>query len=71
LLVAIVGTDLATHQKGLLLAERYGLSVWDSMIVAAALAADCDTLFSEDMHDGLMVDGSLTITNPFAKSVSS
>jgi predicted nucleic acid-binding protein len=35
------------------------------MIAAAALLADCDTLYSEDMHDGLLVAGRLRITNPF------
>lgn len=35
------------------------------MIVAAALEAGCDALCSEDMHDGLIVDGRLTVVNPF------
>ena len=57
---------LAVHTAGLLIAERYRLRIYDAMIVAAALAAGCDTLWSEDMHDGLVVDGRLTIRNPFA-----
>lgn len=52
--------------KGLRLAERYQLSLYDGMIVAAALDAGCDTLWSEDMHDGLVVETQLTICNPFA-----
>ena len=36
------------------------------MIVAAALAADCDTLWSEDMHHGLVVERTLTIRNRFS-----
>ena len=36
------------------------------MIVAAALIAGCTTLWSEDMHDGLLVEGQLRIVNPFA-----
>src|ERR1700712_793623 len=55
-----------THATGLRLAERYGFAIYDSMIVAAALAADCDTLWSEDMQHGLMVDGRLRIANPFS-----
>lgn len=47
------------------LRSRYGLSFWDSLVVATALAAGCDTLYSEDMHDGLTVDGTLVIINPF------
>lgn len=54
-----------THDKGLLIAQRYGLSIYDAMIVAAALVGDCDTLYSEDMQDGLLVDNQLRICNPF------
>jgi predicted nucleic acid-binding protein len=36
------------------------------MIVATALLAGCTTLWSEDMHDGLVVDGQLHIRNPFS-----
>ncbi len=53
------------HRDGLRLAERYGFAIYDSFIVAAALAAHCDTLWSEDMQHGMVVDGRLTITNPF------
>ncbi|HTT82963.1 MAG TPA: PIN domain-containing protein [Rhizomicrobium sp.] len=54
-----------THEVGLLLAERYKLQVFDAMIAAAALLADCDTLFSENMHHGMVVNEDLRITNPF------
>src|ERR1700756_5003357 len=53
------------HETGLWLAERYGLSVYDSMIAASALHADCDTLWSEDMQDGILLDDRLRIVNPF------
>ena len=53
------------HMHGLRLAERYQLSIYDGMILAAALDAGCDELLSEDMHDGLRIDGKLTIRNPF------
>ena len=56
-----------THATGLRLAERYGFAIYDSMIVAAALAADCSTLWSEDMQDGMLVDHRLRIVNPFRK----
>ena len=49
------------------LRERYSLSYWDSLIVAAALQSKAPTLFSEDMQDGLVIDGALTISNPFAQ----
>jgi len=59
--------DLTTgiHDLGRFLAERYGLSIYDAMIVAAALTNGCTTLYSEDMHDGLIVEGKLQIVNPF------
>lgn len=56
-----------THDRGRLVAERYGLSVYDAMIAAAALLAGCDTLYSEDMHDRLLIDRQLRVRNPFAK----
>ena len=56
---------IETHETGLALAERYNFSTWDAMIVASALHADCETLWSEDMQDGMVVDGRLRIANPF------
>jgi predicted nucleic acid-binding protein len=64
-LLGIRPLTIDIHHNGLRLAERYGFAIYDSFIVAAALAADCDTLWSEDMQDGMVVDGRLTITNPF------
>ena len=55
-----------THAVGRAVAERYGLSIYDAMIVASALIADCTVLWSEDMQHGLLVEGQLRITNPFA-----
>src|SRR5271168_2515461 len=52
------------HETGLTLAERYALSTCDAMIAASALHADCDTLWSEDMQDGVVLDDRLRIVNP-------
>lgn len=41
------------------------ISNWDALIIAAALLADCDTLYSEDMQHGQVFESSLTIINPF------
>lgn len=54
-----------THDTGRRLAERYGLSVCDAMIAAAALLAGCTHLYSEDMQHGLLIDRQLRICNPF------
>lgn len=45
--------------------ERYRLGFFDSQILAAALAAGAETLYSEDLHDGLLVDGRLRVVSPF------
>lgn len=47
------------------LRQLYSLSYWDSLIVGTALAAGATTLYSEDMQDGQIIDGRLTIINPF------
>jgi predicted nucleic acid-binding protein len=47
------------------LRQQYNFSHWDSFIVLTALESNCSILYSEDMHDGLVVDGTLTIRNPF------
>lgn len=54
-----------THDKAVQVAERYGLSIYDALIVAAALLAGCATLYSEDMQDGQVIERQLTIRNPF------
>jgi predicted nucleic acid-binding protein len=56
-----------THDRGRAVSERYGLSVYDAMIVAAALLAGCDVLYSEDMRDELLIDEQLRIRNPLKK----
>jgi predicted nucleic acid-binding protein len=47
------------------LRQEYALSFWDSMVVACALAADAQILYSEDMQDGLIIRETLEIKNPF------
>jgi len=55
----------ATHDRGLAVSEQYRFSVYDSMIVASALLANCRVLYSEDLHDSQLIDEQLTIRNPF------
>jgi predicted nucleic acid-binding protein len=69
-LLPIEPITLETHQTGLALAERYGLSVYDSMIVASALLAGCDRLWSEDMQHGMVIDARLRIVDPFRDTVA-
>lgn len=53
------------HEAALRLAVRHGFHIYDALIVAAALQADCATLYSEDLHSGQIIEGRLTICNPF------
>ena len=55
----------ALFSEALRLSARYRLSWYDSLIVAAALEADCAILYSEDLQHGLRISG-LQIQNPFA-----
>lgn len=47
------------------IADRNGFSFYDSMIVAAAIESNCTVLYSEDLQDGQVIDGKLTVKNPF------
>lgn len=64
-LLMVYPLTLRTHELGLELAQRYGFSTYDAMIVASALEAGCDRLWSEDMQHGLALDEGLRIVNPF------
>jgi predicted nucleic acid-binding protein len=54
-----------THDLGLRLAERYGFSLYDSVIVAAALLAGCVTLYTEDLQHGQRIEERLLVCDPF------
>jgi len=55
----------ATHETALRISERHGYRIFDALIVASALQASSETLWSEDMQDGMVIDGRLRIANPF------
>lgn len=54
-----------THDDALRIAHRYGFHFYDALVVASALGANCETLYTEDMQDGQVIDDQLTIHNPF------
>lgn len=60
---------VATHDRAAALARDHGFSFYDALIVAAAIEAGCDTLLTEDMQHGRVIDG-LTIQNPFSPSAA-
>jgi len=47
------------------IADRYGFSFYDSLIISAALESDCKVLYSEDLHNGQIIEKKLKIQNPF------
>ena len=47
------------------LVKRYDFQMFDALIVASALEANCTVLYSEDMHHDLLVEKQLRILNPF------
>jgi predicted nucleic acid-binding protein len=63
---SVAPLTVATHERGLGLARRYGLSIFDAMIAAAALDCGCRTLYTEDLQPGLRLGATLVVRNPFA-----
>jgi predicted nucleic acid-binding protein len=57
--------DIETHELGLDMAERLRFSIYDALIVAAAVRAGCAILYTEDLQQGQMIE-KLQIRNPFA-----
>jgi predicted nucleic acid-binding protein len=55
---------LSTMDAAWSLEDRFQLSWWDALIVAAAGAAECTHLLSEDLQDGQVFDG-VTVVSPF------
>ena len=64
-LLDVTPLTVETHELGLDLAERYGLSIYDSMIAAAATLNDSARLWSQDMQPGMRIGEGLRVENPF------
>lgn len=61
----IVPVNEQTHDLGMQVAERFKLSIYDAMILAAAQIAGCKTVLSEDMQDGQVFCDDVEVRNPF------
>ena len=61
-----VGASAALYQRALDIQSRWRFGFYDSLIVASALAAGCDTLLTEDLQDGQTIE-TLKISNPFKR----
>lgn len=62
---AVMETSAAVMISATDLASDHGLSIWDSVVLAAAAEAECRLLLSEDLHAGFTWRG-VTVANPFA-----
>ncbi len=60
----VVGTDVSLVGAAIERTVQHRLSIWDAMIVEAALRSGAQTLYSEDLQHGQRIDG-MTIVNPF------
>jgi len=60
----VLPVTLASHEKAVGLAKRFQISLYDANIVATAILCGADTLFSEDMQNGMSME-SVTVVNPF------
>ncbi len=63
----IVPMDIEIHSDALRIAERYGYAIFDALMVASAVRANCSILWSEDMQDGHIINQRLRIVNPFLR----
>ena len=63
---SIVIIDEPTHDLARRIVFRYKLGLYDSVLLASAVLAECDTFYSEDMQSGMVIEDLLTIRNPFA-----
>lgn len=59
-----IAVTLSTHQQARRLAAAHSFSFYDALIVAAAIEAGCDRLYSEDMQHGRVIGG-VRVVNPF------
>ncbi|MBI4861348.1 MAG: PIN domain-containing protein [Candidatus Riflebacteria bacterium] len=63
----VVQVDPAVVLGAIRTSRRLRLSFWDALVVQAALEAGCKRLLTEDLQDGLLIDGVLLVENPFVQ----
>jgi predicted nucleic acid-binding protein len=62
--IPVVTTDADMVRRAVEVQGRYGLHFYDSLIVAAADRAGCETIWSEDLNSGQKYFG-ISVQNPF------
>lgn len=65
---SVVPLTVEIHDLARRMAERHRLAFYDACVVAVASVEGCQLLYSEDMHHGLVIEDSLRLQNPFAKT---
>jgi predicted nucleic acid-binding protein len=60
-----ISLTIGIHEDAVRIAEQYRYQIYDALILASALKANCNVIFSEDLRDGQLIDGKLKIENPF------
>ncbi len=55
----------STIAKAIDIVLQYKLSYWDSLIVASSVESNCGILYTEDLQHGQVINGSLSVLNPF------
>ena len=61
----VVTTDTELVGRAIATSRRFGLAVWDALIVEAARSSGCDRVLTEDLQAGQEFDG-VVVENPFA-----
>jgi predicted nucleic acid-binding protein len=61
--------SIQIHLRALGLSKRFGFSIWDGLILAAAIEARCTRLLTEDLQHGQIIDD-VRIENPFLQSAN-
>jgi predicted nucleic acid-binding protein len=61
----VVPVDTAIVRSAMNIFLTHKISHWDSLIVAAALQAECKTLYTEDGQHNQIIEKQLRLLNPF------
>lgn len=61
----VVDLDVDDHAEALRLAAAHGFAFYDALLLAGALRSGSGILYTEDIQDGLLLDGRLRLVNPF------
>lgn len=61
--VSMVDTDVIL--KAVDISVKYQFSYFDSLMISSAISENCTQLYSEDLHNGQIIENSLQLINPF------